>query len=129
MATLATPIRSRTQFEDPACVKVVCNDRSRALYFSRASIPYPRQWDERLIAEGECQLLQHLGLYAYRREFLIELAAMPSSRLEQIEQLEQLRAIEAGEEIVVGVIAEASVGIDTSADYDTFVERTRSKAL
>lgn len=69
---------------------------------------------------------QHVGLYAYRREFLLELAAMPPSRLEQIEKLEQLRVLEAGYSILVATIDEPTVGIDTPADYRAFVERCRN---
>ena len=66
-----------------------------------------------------------MGLYAYRREFLLELAAMPPSRLEQIEKLEQLRVLEAGYSILVGVIDEPTFGIDTPEDYRAFVEKWR----
>jgi 3-deoxy-manno-octulosonate cytidylyltransferase (CMP-KDO synthetase) len=67
-----------------------------------------------------------VGLYAYRREFLLRLAQMPRCRLEQVESLEQLRVLDAGYEIVVGVVDEPTVGIDTPADYRAFVERMRS---
>jgi len=93
MSTLATPIRSRRQLEDPACVKVVFDHRGRALYFSRSPIPHPRQWDDRLLLANPPHFYQHMGLYAYRREFLLRLAEMPQSELERIEKLEQLRAI------------------------------------
>ena len=66
---------------------------------------------------------QHVGLYAYRREFLLQLAAMPPSPLEQIEKLEQLRVLEAGYPILVGVIDEPTFGIDTPEDYRAFVEK------
>lgn len=123
MSTLATPIRSRAQFDDPACVKVVFDRSGRALYFSRSPIPCPREWDDRwLTADPPC-LYQHVGLYAYRRDFLLRLAEMPPSRLEQIERLEQLRVLEAGHAIVVGTIDEPSFGIDTPADYRTFVAK------
>ena len=67
----------------------------------------------------------HLGLYAYRREFLLELGALPPSTLEAAEKLEQLRVLEAGFPIAVGIVDEPSVGIDTPEDYRRFVERWR----
>jgi 3-deoxy-manno-octulosonate cytidylyltransferase (CMP-KDO synthetase) len=123
MSTLATPIRQREKLLDPACVKVVFDHRGRAMYFSRSPIPMARQWDDALLLENPPHFHQHLGLYAYRREFLLRLAQMPTSRLENLEKLEQLRVLEAGHEILVGVIDEPSIGIDTEADYRAFVER------
>jgi len=127
MATLATPIRRRDQYEDPACVKVVFDSRGRALYFSRSPIPHARQWDDGLLTDNPPHFFQHVGMYAYRREFLLEIAQLPPSPLEQVEKLEQLRVLEAGHEIVVSVVDESTVGIDTPQDYRAFVERTRSR--
>lgn len=127
MSTLATPIRSREQLEDPACVKVVFDQQGRALYFSRSPIPHARQWDDALLASEPASFHQHVGMYAYRRDFLLRLAEMPRSMLEKIENLEQLRVLEAGEEILVGVIDEPTRGIDTPADYRAFVERWRNR--
>ena len=123
MATLATPIRSRRQLEDPACVKVVFDHGGRALYFSRSPIPCPRQWEDRLLSADPPYFYQHVGLYAYRREFLLKLAEMPQSALEKIEQLEQLRVLEAGYPILVGVVDEPTFGIDTPEDYRKFVAK------
>jgi len=123
MSTLATPIRSRRQLEDPACVKVVFNSRGRALYFSRSPIPRPRQWDDRLLDAHPPHFYQHVGLYAYRRDFLLQLAQMPQSDLESMEKLEQLRVLESGYSIVVGVVDEPTFGIDTPQDYRAFVQR------
>jgi 3-deoxy-manno-octulosonate cytidylyltransferase (CMP-KDO synthetase) len=128
MATLATPIRSRGQLEDPACVKVVFDAAGRALYFSRSPIPCARQWDDRLLAADPPHFYQHVGLYAYRRDFLLQLAAMPQSSLERIESLEQLRVLQAGYAISVGVVDEPTIGIDTPDDYRAFVERWRRSA-
>jgi len=125
MATLATPIRRREQLEDPACVKVVVDQRGRALYFSRSPIPYPRQWDDRLLSAEPATFYQHLGLYAYRRDFLLRIASLPQTPLEKLESLEQLRVLESGYDIAVGTVAEPTVGIDTLADYRAFVERSR----
>ena len=123
MSTLATPIRTREQLDDPACVKVVFDRHGRALYFSRSPIPHARQWDEQLLHAEPPHFYQHIGLYAYRREFLLQLAEMRPSELEQIERLEQLRVLEAGHAILVGVVDEPTIGIDTREDYRAFVER------
>jgi len=126
MSTLATPIRSREQLLDPACVKVVFDGRNRAMYFSRSPIPCAREWDDSLLAADPPLFHQHVGLYAYRRDFLLRLAQMPPARIEQTERLEQLRVLAAGHTIVVGGGDEPTFGIDTPADYRRFVERRRS---
>ena len=109
MSTLATPIRSRRQLEDPACVKVVFDAAGRAMYFSRSVIPHPRQWDDALLSSDPPTFYQHVGLYAYRRDFLLDLASMPPCRLEQLEGLEQLRVLDCGHPILVGVVDEADL--------------------
>jgi 3-deoxy-manno-octulosonate cytidylyltransferase (CMP-KDO synthetase) len=125
MSTLATPIRSRRQLDDPACVKVVFDGQGRALYFSRSPIPRAREWDDALLAANPPHFYEHVGLYAYRREFLLKLAAMPPSSLEQVEKLEQLRVLQAGYEILVGVIDAPTFGIDTPEDYAAFVAKSQ----
>jgi 3-deoxy-manno-octulosonate cytidylyltransferase (CMP-KDO synthetase) len=126
MSTLATPIRQSQQLHDPACVKVVFDNAGRALYFSRSPIPHARQWDNRLLDEDPPHFFQHVGLYAYRREFLLQLSDMPQSDLERLESLEQLRVLSAGFEILVGVVQDATLGIDTAADYQAFLKRQAS---
>jgi len=123
MSTLATPIRTREQLLDPACVKVVFDSHARAMYFSRSPIPHARDWDDRLLADDVCHFYQHIGLYAYRRDFLLRLAELPPCDLEKIEKLEQLRVLAAGFSIVVGVIDQPTRGIDTPPDYRAFVQR------
>jgi len=123
MSTLATPIRSREKLLDPACVKVIFDQRGRAIYFSRAAIPFARNWDDALLAAEPPHFYQHIGLYAYRREFLLELAMLPRAGIERVENLEQLRVLDAGRSILVGVIDEPTIGIDTPEDYRAFVER------
>jgi 3-deoxy-manno-octulosonate cytidylyltransferase (CMP-KDO synthetase) len=127
MATLATPIRSEAVYRDPSCVKVVGSRArpGRALYFSRSPIPCYRDGD--LPREGAPIALLHLGLYAYRRDFLLGLAKLPPSPLEMAEKLEQLRVLEAGFPIALGIVEEPSIGIDTPDDYRRFVERWRSR--
>lgn len=127
MATLATPIRQRDKLLDSACVKVVFDASSRALYFSRSPIPHAREWDDRLLDAEPPHFYQHIGLYAYRREFLLSLARMPPSPLEQVEKLEQLRVLQAGHSIAVAVVPHATLGIDTPEDYAAFVKRQRGR--
>lgn len=125
MSTLATPIRRREQLLDPACVKVIFDQRRRAIYFSRAPIPFARTWDDGLLAADPPHFHQHIGLYAYRREFLLQLAGLPRAGIECVENLEQLRVLDAGYTILVGTIDEPTIGIDTPEDYQAFVERSR----
>jgi len=77
------------------------------------------------LQENPPHFYQHLGLYAYRRDFLLKFAALPRTPLEQLENLEQLRALEHGHEILVGIVDEPTIGIDTPADYAAFVARHR----
>ncbi len=118
VATLAVPITSAEQWRDPNCVKVVRDVQGRALYFSRSPVPFVRDGEP----DFSCGMfLQHLGLYAYRRSFLLALARLPPDPLEQCEKLEQLRVLAVGRRIHVGVVAHASRGVDTPADYAQFV--------
>ena len=128
MATLCTPITSREQLDDPSCVKVVCGSTGQALYFSRCPIPFCRDRDPDELLASDSPWRLDLGIYAYRREFLLRLTTLPPSKLERLEKLEQLRVLEAGETIVVGEVAHRSVGIDTPEDYARFVARHRSRA-
>ncbi len=128
MATLATRIDNEQILHDSSCTKVVCSSDGRALYFSRAVIPHARDRDitELLAADSPWRL--HLGIYAYKREFLLNLTQIPPTPLERLEKLEQLRALEIGGTIYVGDVDHRSVGIDTPDDYARFVERQRSRA-
>jgi 3-deoxy-manno-octulosonate cytidylyltransferase (CMP-KDO synthetase) len=128
MSTLAAPIRTRAELDSPSCVKVVCGKGGRALYFSRHPIPYCRDANVDALLAGETPWRLHVGLYAYRREFLLELTTWPMSRLESLEKLEQLRALEAGAVILVGTIEHRAVGIDTPDDYARFVARWNQRS-
>lgn len=123
VATLATPIRDRQVLDDPNCVKVVCDETGRALYFSRSPVPHAREWSEELLMQEPPIFLLHLGIYAYRRDVLLEFSQWSPSRLEQTEKLEQLRFLAAGHKIAVGVVEYAAPGIDTLDDYRAFVSR------
>ena len=124
MSTLATAITQAQAFADPACVKVVFDQNQRALYFSRSPIPYPRGGFRTMLAtHGGDLFFQHVGLYVYRRETLLELTATPRPPAEVAESLEQLRALHLGKTILVGVTSNLSCGIDTAEDYAAFVSR------
>ena len=123
MGTLACRFARADDVANPACVKVVLDAAGNALYFSRSLIPYPRDADGRV--EAPRDWLLHLGIYAYRRRFLLELTQTPPAPLEQVERLEQLRALYVGARIAVAVVGHASTGIDTPEQYTAFVERHR----
>lgn len=127
MATLATPIRERAFLDDPACVKVVFDQNGRALYFSRSLIPYPRSGADAGLSAETPLFYQHLGIYAYRRDFLLKFRTLERSALEIAESLEQLRALSYGYTLLVGVVQERSFGIDTPDDYRRFVVLERQK--
>jgi len=110
MATLVHPGFGHTDFHDPGVVKVVFDARRRALYFSRAPIPHPRE------ATGPLTYYKHIGLYAFRNHFLQQFTKLPPGVLEQMEKLEQLRALEHGFPILVVPTAYDSVSVDTPLD-------------
>jgi 3-deoxy-manno-octulosonate cytidylyltransferase (CMP-KDO synthetase) len=126
MATLRTPIRRAEDYASPHVVKVVVDGNDNALYFSRAPIPFHRGEPSRrgdLPTEGGCYGYKHLGLYAYRRDFLLRLAQLPQTALEQAESLEQLRALEHGHRIRAVETQHDSIGVDTPEDLER-VRRT-----
>lgn len=119
IATCATPILDASALFNPNIVKVVCTQQQRALYFSRAPIPWARD----ALADGNQRLapgipaLHHIGLYAYRVKFLERFSSMPAGPLETFESLEQLRALENGFSIAVHVTsARPAAGVDTAED-------------
>jgi 3-deoxy-manno-octulosonate cytidylyltransferase (CMP-KDO synthetase) len=124
MGTLAVPIRDAEAYRNPNVVKVVCDHHGQALYFSRAPVPFVRDGEPDFSARPP-RFLQHLGVYAYRRDFLLTFASLPPDPLEQTEQLEQLRVLGLGRRIRVGLVEHAHKGIDTPADYAEFVRQYR----
>jgi 3-deoxy-manno-octulosonate cytidylyltransferase (CMP-KDO synthetase) len=115
ISTLWEPITNREEFLNPAAVKLVADASGRALYFSRAPIPWPRDTFEDL--STPVSACRHIGLYAYRAGFLRAFTAMAPSPLERLESLEQLRALEAGEVIMVApAVVTVPAGVDTPDD-------------
>lgn len=131
ISTTCEKINSVSDLMNPNVVKVVASESGDALYFSRLPVPFPREAATRnggpdKALENEPELLsifrKHTGLYVYRREYLLQFAKMPQTKLEKIEMLEQLRALENGAKIKVVEVHESSVGVDTQEDF----ERVRS---
>ena len=113
MATLKAPITSMEDFMNPSVVKVVTDEKGYALYFSRAPIPFCRQNPEQF-----SQSYRHIGLYGYRRDFLMRFTIWTPSPLEKSEDLEQLRALEHGARIIVGLTQAHVFGVDTPEDLE-----------
>ena len=109
MATVATELTDADEMKNPNNVKVVLDKNNDALYFSRSLIPYPRN-------VGKAKVFKHIGIYAYRRNFLLAYAKMTPTPLEQSESLEQLRALENGYKIRVIKSSCRFVGVDTEED-------------
>ncbi len=117
MCTVASPFAADEDPGDPNIVKVVVDRLGRALYFSRALIPFRRD------TIGPGQPLKHVGLYVYRREFLLEYVGLTPTPLERTEHLEQLRVLEHGRRIQVVIAETRHHGIDTPEQYNEFVRR------
>ena len=135
LGTLRAPLKERRDFWDPNAVTVVIDDNERALYFSRAAVPFPRsEWQatvdmstaESIVAwtpevvdqRSTCGAWLHLGVYFYRSDALRRWAALPPSRLEKAEGLEQLRVLEAGETIQTYLVNEGIPGVNTPGDLE-----------
>ena len=126
MSTLATPIRTPETLSDPAAVKVVMDQNQQALYFSRSPIPFPRAQEKVDFSGQTPSHYLHLGLYVYRRDFLLKIPNLPPSRMEKLESLEQLRILDHGHRIKVGIVSASQGGIDTLQDYAAFVRRQQN---
>ena len=121
MATACRPLRDPDEFTNPNVVKVVRDEAGRALYFSRAAVPWPRATPD--VPPSAARV--HIGLYAHRRDVLLRIAALPAGTLERIEALEQLRALAHGIAIHVVETDHDSLGVDTPED----LERVRQRML
>lgn len=120
MATVVKLIEKKEDIDNPNVVKAVLDADRHALYFSRSPIPYNRKKDENI------KYYKHLGLYAYRRDFLFKFIGLPKSSLEDAEQLEQLRVLEAGYKIKTVETNIETIGVDTREDL-TRVEKFLSQ--
>jgi 3-deoxy-manno-octulosonate cytidylyltransferase (CMP-KDO synthetase) len=120
MSTLRRRFERESEMRDPNVVKVVVDRRGSALYFSRSVIPFVRDSDSPSLADSDSRpyCYKHIGLYVYRRHFLLTLAHLPPTPLERAEALEQLRALEHGYRILVVETAYDSVGVDTPEDLE-----------
>ncbi|MEI6214256.1 MAG: 3-deoxy-manno-octulosonate cytidylyltransferase [Desulfuromonadales bacterium] len=129
MGTLKTRIKCLHDFLSPNVVKVVTDLSGNALYFSRSPLPFFRdKWKDlkdESFCSGKLLCYKHVGLYVYRRDFLLRFAAMPPGFLELSEKLEQLRAIENGVRIKVVETEFESIGVDTPEDLVKVQERFR----
>ncbi len=110
MGTLCSPLETVTEIANPNVVKVVFDQAGNALYFSRFPIPFARD------QAADAARFRHLGLYVYRKEFLLQLGQLSPTPLEQAEKLEQLRVLEHGYKIHVTVVSHTSPGVDTPED-------------
>ena len=121
-ATLKTKIRDEAELNNPNVVKVVTDKNDFALYFSRLPVPYHRdEWKDlkHLTVHGSrFTVFKHIGLYVYRKDFLLKFAKMKPTPLEEAEKLEQLRVLENGYKIKVVETEHDSIGVDTEEDLE-----------
>ena len=118
MATPVKKISSYRELTDPNLVRVVVDMEQNALYFSRAVIPFLRDQQEQESWMKQFNYYKHIGLYAYRREFLLELAQRPCGKLEKAERLEQLRVLENGFKIKTVETDYHAMSVDTPQDLE-----------
>lgn len=120
-ATLATPFKNNSEADNPNSVKVIFDKNNYAIYFSRAKIPYLRDNDSSPI------YYKHIGIYIYKKNFLLKYLNMAETYLEKTEKLEQLRIIENGYKIKIAVTDYDSIGIDTKEDFDKVKKNLENK--
>lgn len=111
-----------TDLLDPNVVKVITNKNAQAIYFSRSPIPYPRDQYKQITIHDtlpqDIDFFKHIGIYGYKKDFLLHYDSLPPSKLESTEMLEQLRVLDAGENIQMITTEDVGVGIDTPQDYE-----------
>ena len=139
VCTFANKIRTVEEFIDPNAVKVVIDKNSHAMYFSRASIPFIRNGNihsefttaKKILDEVNSDnntsfhFLKHLGIYMYRKDFLLSFSSLPVPKVEELEKLEQLRVLSNGYKIKVIVTPATCEGVDTPEDFERFLEKYR----
>lgn len=122
ISTLIREIKDKEEIQNPNLVKVVIDKYKKAMYFSRSPIPYERQ-------PGNFKFYAHIGLYAYRRQSLLEITSLEQSDLEKTECLEQLRALQNGFSIKTIEVDYTPIGIDTPEDLEKFRQLAENKGL
>ncbi len=139
VCTFANPIMTTEELMDPNAVKVVIDNNGHAMYFSRASIPFVRDGNihsnfstaSKALNEVNSEnnssfhFLKHLGIYMYRKDFLLSFSSLPVPKVEELEKLEQLRVISNGYKIKVVVTPCTCEGVDTPEDFERFLEKYR----
>ena len=129
MGTLKSRVRNLHDFLSPNVVKVITDCNGFALYFSRSPLPFFRdKWNDlkdEAFASGRLLCYKHVGMYVYRRDFLIRFAGMPQTYLERAEKLEQLRVLENGYRIKVVETEHESIGVDSPPDLEKVIEKLR----
>ncbi len=143
VCTFANKIKTVDEFIDPNAVKVVIDKDSYAMYFSRASIPFIREGNihsnfsmvEKTVDEVNTGkntsflFLKHLGIYMYRKDFLLRFSSLPVPEVEELEKLEQLRVLSNGYKIKVVVTPSTCDGVDTPEDFERFLRKYRLENL
>jgi 3-deoxy-manno-octulosonate cytidylyltransferase (CMP-KDO synthetase) len=129
MGTLARKLESAANLDNPNVVKVAIGRNGNALYFSRSRVPYVREARTADALEWLtlARFYKHLGIYAFRREFLLKFVQLPQSDLEKTEKLEQLRALENGFSIKVLITPYDSIGVDRPEDIELVEEILKSQ--
>ena len=139
VCTFANTIRTVDEFIDPNVVKVVIDKNGHAMYFSRASIPFIRDGDihssytkaQEILDDVNTgnntsfHFLKHLGIYMYRKDFLLSFSSLPVPKEEELEKLEQLRVLLNGYKIKVVITPFTCEGVDTPEDFERFLEKYR----
>ena len=118
MGSLMKPISSSEELNDTSEVRVVTDKESNALYFTRAIIPFVRGYPTDKWLGASIPFFNHVGIYVYRRKFLLKLVTFPPSPLEKIEHLEQLRVLENGFKIRMNIVNETGISVDTEEDLE-----------
>ena len=118
MTTPVKLIKNSDELMDPNLVRVTLDRYGNALYFSRSQIPYIRDIADKKLWFKHARLYRHIGLYSYRKDFLIHLASLPQGELERLEQLEQLRVLEHGYKIRTVLTDYISMSVDTPSDLE-----------
>jgi 3-deoxy-manno-octulosonate cytidylyltransferase (CMP-KDO synthetase) len=121
VASLMTKIHGDSQYLDPNVVKVVVDKNSQSMYFSRSPIPYFRNM------ELQRNVFRHIGVYAYKKEALLQFTSMPKSYLEEAEMLEQLRLLEAGMKIKMVFTEHETIAIDTPSDLEKAIQYLKNR--